>query len=690
MVSGGYLDQKGAILETGFKRYSFRVNSEARRGRLTFGENIAVSRSDRHNLNGFPLIDAVRMLPGIPVYDANNPGGFGYGSDANPTFGTNPVGQQLARTNTDRSNQLLGSAYADVRIVPSLHYRFSGGVNYAANRNRNFNSIRQLRFRDPPPYATLGQDQSNFTSLLAENLLAYDGEFAGGKHKLNAVAGVTSSRQDNDQTFVYRQGFADENLGQINAGSTAGLDNRGSLIQARLNSMLLRGSYSLFNRYLVTGSIRRDGSSRFGSGNRYGTFGAASVGWVVSDESFYHGIPLLGTAAQYLKLRASTGTLGNQDIGDYQYSAPINQNVNYLFGNGIVSGATQLTLANPNIKWQSNKATNFGIDLGMLDDRMTFTADHYTSRSEGLLVNAPIPWSLGATGSPVVNAGSVRNKGFEFNLAHHLVQSAFSLNTTLNLTTINNKVLSLGNGGQPIFAGAFNVSRTAVGYPIGEFYVFKTAGIFQSEAEVTAHKVQPNAKPGDIRFADINGDGVLNDEDRYNAGSPTPKWTGGLFFNGKASAFDYALNFNGSHGAKIFNAVRFWSDRTDDPQNHRAGYVPWSTQNPNSKNPRAVYGPAGTSNDRANSDRWIEDGSYIKVQNLVLGYTLPESMFRRTGLTNATPRFYINVQNLHTFTSYSNWDPEVLGSGDPLARGVDDGRIFPNVRTVSFGLDLRF
>ncbi|MFN2635844.1 MAG: SusC/RagA family TonB-linked outer membrane protein [Gemmatimonadaceae bacterium] len=688
LLSGGYLEQKGAIINTGFKRLSLRINSEARRGRLTLGENLALSQSHRVNLNGFPLIDAVRMLPGIAVYDPANPGGFGYGNDANPTFGTNPVGQQIARSNTDRSAQLIGTTYADLRLLESLHYRFNLGANYANNLNRNFVGIATLRYRDSPPYATLGEQTGDFTSLLFENLLMFDKQFGAGLHKLNAVAGITSQRQDDQELFVYRQGFTDETLTQIDAGATGGLNNRGNLTQSRLNAMLVRANYTLLDRYLFTGSVRRDGSSRFGPGNRYGTFGAASVGWVLSDEGFYKRIPMLSGAVDYLKFRASTGTLGNQDIGDYQYSAPVQQNLNYFFGGGLVQGATQLSLANPNIKWQSNKETNFGFDFGLMDDRITFSADRYSSTSEGLLVAAPIPWSLGASGSPVVNAGSVRNTGFEFNLAHHYDRSAFRLNSTLNLTTIKNNVLSLGNGGQPIFAGPFGVARTAVGNPIGEFYVFKTDGIFQNAAEVTAHKVQPTAQPGDIRFVDINGDGILNDQDRYNAGSGIPKWTGGLFFDGRFNALDFALNMHGSHGAKIFNVVKFWTDRTDDPQNHRAGYVPWTASNPTS-NPRAVFGPAGSSNDRPNSDRWIEDGSYWKIQNVVLGYTLPSSMLTRTGLSDSSPRVYLNIQNLHTFTSYSNWDPEILGFSDPLARGIDDGRIFPNVRTISVGLDLR-
>ena len=701
MLGAGYFEQKGTIITTGFKRYSLRLNSEARRSRLTIGENLALSQSNRTNLNGFPLIDAMRMFPTIPIYDANNVGGFGYGTDANPNFGTNPVGQQLARSNTDKSNQVIGTAYGDVALFGGLHYRANLGLNYANNNNRNFASIAQLRYRTPQINgATLSQQEGNLTSLLFENLLRFDNTFGNGVHKLNAVAGITSQRVDDNELYVYRQGFTDESLTQIDAGSTSNLNNRGWLIQNRLNAMLLRANYTLLDRYLFTGSVRRDGSSRFGPGNRYANFSAGSVGWVLSDEGFYKNIPVLNHAVDFLKFRASTGTLGNQDIGDYQFSAPIIQNQNYMFGGNIVAGSTQFSLANPNIRWQSNKQTNLGFDFGIMNDQVTLSADHYTSTSNGLLVAAPIPWSLGSSvqigdypfvvpQNPVVNAGSVRNTGFEFNIAHHLVTSPFTLNTTLNFTTIHNRVLSLGNGGQPIYAGFDNVARTAVGRPIGEFWVYHTAGIFQNAAEVAAHPAQAGAQPGDVIFVDRNNDGVLDDADRYSAGSGIPKWTGALFFNGKFSAFDFGLNMTGTHGNKIFNVERYWSDRTDDPQNHRAGYAPWTPTNPSNTTPRAVFGTAAFSNDRQNSDRWIEDGSYWRIQNLVIGYTLPSSVMQRTRLTTDAPRIYINFQNLHTFTSYTGWDPEILGQGDPLARGIDDGRIYPNVRTVSFGLDLR-
>ncbi|HJQ53648.1 MAG TPA: SusC/RagA family TonB-linked outer membrane protein [Gemmatimonadaceae bacterium] len=701
MLGAGYFEQKGTIVATGFKRFSLRLNTEARRNRFTIGENLALSQSNRTNLNGFPLIDAMRMFPTIPVYDANNVGGFGYGTDANPNFGTNPVGQQLARSNTDRSNQVIGTAYGDVGLIGALHYRLNVGLNYANNLNRNFASIAQLRYRTPQINgATLSEQTGNLTSLLFENLLLFNNSFGNGMHKLNAAAGITSQRFDDNELYVYRQGFTDESLTQIDAGSTSNLNNRGWLTQNRLNAMLLRANYTLLDRYLFTGSVRRDGSSRFGPGNRYANFGAGSVGWVVSDEGFYKNVTPINRIVDYLKIRASTGTLGNQDIGDYQFSSPIIQNQNYMFGGNIVGGATQFSLANPNIRWQSNQQTNVGVDIGVLNDQLTFSADHYTSTSKGLLVTAPIPWSLGSSvqvpdypfivpQNPVVNAGSVRNTGFEFNLAHHLDKSPFSLNTTLNFTTIHNRVLSLGNGGQPIYAGFSNVSRTAVGHPIGEFWVYHTAGIFQSDADVAAHPAQAGAVPGDVIFVDRNGDGVLNDDDRYAAGSGIPKWTGALFFNGKFKALDFALNMTGSHGSKIFNVERYWSDRMDDPQNHRAGYTPWTQANPNNTTPRAVFGPAGFSNDRPNSDRWIEDGSYWRIQNLVLGYTLPSSFTQRAGLRTGEPRIYLNIQNLHTFTDYTGWDPEILGQADPLARGIDDGRIYPNVRTISVGLDLR-
>ena len=697
LVSGGYLDQQGTIITTTFRRYSFRVNSDAQRGRLTLGENVALSQGSQRSLNGFPLIDVVRMLPTIPVYDSTTASGYGYGTPANPTYGTNPVGELQAQTNKYRSNQVIGTAYGDLDLFHNLRYRLNLGLNYNDSSVVNWRSIDQLRYLTPNQYATLTDAASNGTSVLWENLLNYDDAFNNGKHRLNAVAGATTQRVDYNRLRAFRQGYSDEALQQIDAGSTSGSNNSGFTVPFRTNSVLARANYTFDDRYLIGASGRRDCSSRFGPGNRCGDFGAASLGWVVSEEGFFKSIPFVSRSS-FFKIRGSTGVLGDQNIGDFAYVAPVDQNINYIFGGTVVTGAIQQALANANLKWQRNRSTDVGIDVGAMNNDLTLTLDYYRNQSDQLLVSAPIPPDLGSSVNPVVNAGKVLNAGFEVGATHHWHGRKLDLNTTFSLTTTSNKVLSLGNGGQPIFAGIAGVARTAVGSPIGEFYVKKVAGIFQSQAEIDAYtatvngvttKIQPNAKPGDIKYADLNGDGKINDGDRYNAGNGIPKLVPGLFLNALYGNFDVGLNLRGSYGAKIYNVVRYWTDRMDDLNNSRAGLNPWSPTNPSTTTPRAVFGAAGAANADPVSDRWIESGNYTRIQNLVIGYRVPSRYLGRAGMTGAEPRIYLNIQNLYTFTKYTNWDPEVLGLGDPLARGIDDGYIYPNPRTVTIGLDLR-
>jgi TonB-dependent starch-binding outer membrane protein SusC len=692
LVSGGYLDQSGTVITTDFRRYSFRVNSDARSGRFSIGENLALSQGNQQGLNGYPLIDVVRMVPTIPVYDPTNPGGYGYGSTANPTYGTNPVGELKAQSNRYRSNQVMGTAYGELEILHNLRYRLNLGLNYNDSTTTNWRSIDQLRYLTPNPYATLADARANGTSLLYENLLNFEDGFRNGAHRVTAVVGTTSQRVDYSRLFAFRQGFTDETLQQIDAGSTAGASNSGFEVPFRTNAVLGRINYALFDRYLFSLSGRRDCSSRFSPGNRCGSFGAGSLGWIVSDEHYYQNLPLLSRAS-FFKLRVSTGVLGDQNIGDFAYVAPIGSNVNYIFNGTTVSGATQQALANPNLRWQSNRSTDVGLDLGVLGNALTLTADYYNNTSSNLLVPAPIPPSLGSSSNPIINAGEVRNAGWELGANHQLQRGKLTFNTALNLTATRNKVLSLGNGGQPIFSGISGVARTAVGYPIGEFYVKHVAGIFQSAADVANYKgpggqpIQPGAQAGDIKYADLNGDGVINDQDRYNAGNGIPKLTGGLFFDARYGSFDAGVNFRGGYGFKIFNVVKWWTERMDDLNNSRAGLSPWTPTNRSTTTPRAVYGAAGAANGDVVSDRWIENGNYTRLQNLILGYTLPQRLSQRfyTGST----RVYLNIQNAYTWTKYSNWDPEILGFGDPLARGIDDGFIYPNPRTLTLGIDVR-
>jgi TonB-linked SusC/RagA family outer membrane protein len=691
LMGAGYFQQEGTIIDTGFERFSFRVNSEMRGGRWRIGQNASVSRSTRENVVGFPLIDAVRLQPGIPVYDPANASGYGYGSGNGnlASFGTNPVGAFEREDNRDVSNRVLGNLFGELNLPWGFRYRLNLGVDYNDTNWNQFTRQRQIRQNTVPTFNEATDRRDNYTSYMVENLLTF--ERSTGGHALNAVAGVSEQVNNFQRLEAYRRGFSDEDITEIDAGTT-NFANRGYEIPSALRGYLVRANYSFNDRYLLTGTFRRDGSSRFGPENKWADFWSGSAGWVVSEEPFFGGLPVLG-GADYLKLRASYGSLGNQDIDDFGYAAAVVANQSYVFGTNIATGSTQISLANPFIRWQDQTQWNVGIDLSVLDERLRFTTDYYVSESGGLLVRAPIPWSLGAVGSPYVNAGTVRNRGFEFGTQLELARGDLRVNLGANLTTIDNEVLALGNGGQPLPGGFDAVAQTFVGGQIGAFHVLKTDGIFQSDAEVQAHRssngtvIQPNAKAGDIRFADLNDDGIIGAEDRYVAGSPIPDYETGFNLDADWRAFSFGLSMRGSHGNEVFNVVRYWTDRMDENSNYRSDLNPWSPTNTNTSDPRAVFGEQGASNARSNSDRWIEDGSYVRIQNVLLGWRIPGSLTERIGVAGEGSRLYLNIQNAYTFTDFSNWDPEIRGGG-ALSRGIDDGRIYPNPRTFTLGIDV--
>ena len=565
------------------------------------------------------------------------------------------------------------------------------GQDYEDLNWNNFVGRRQIRQNTVPTFNEGTDQRDTNMGLLMEHLMNYEQTF--GDHSVTAVAGITDQTNTFERLSAYGRNFPNEQLTEIDQ-ATSDLNNTAYQLPSALRGMLVRANYSFADRYLLTGSFRRDGSSRFGSGNKYGDFFSGSAGWVISEEPFFEGLPT--GPLDYAKLRVSYGSLGNQDIGDFEYAASIAPNQTYVFGTTLATGATQVSLANPNIRWQDQTQMNVGLDLRFMDEALQLNADYYVSESDGLLVNAPIPWSLGASGEPRVNAGSVRNRGFELGAQWTLDRGDLQLTAAGNLTTIKNEVTALGNGGQPLFVGfnGANVARTTVGGSIGEFYVLKTDGIFQSQAEVDAYvnaqgqKLQPNAKPGDIRYADVNGDGVFNEQDRYVAGDPVPDLETGLSLDATFRRFTFGLAMRGSFGAKVFNSARYWSERGDENSNYRADYNPWTPTNTNTDDPRVVFGAEGNDNARINSDRWLEDASFLRIQNVVVGYALPTGLLDRVGVgVGQGTRVYLNVQNLYTFTGYSNWDPEV-NSGNPLARGIDDARIYPNPRTVTLGIDL--
>jgi len=480
-----------------------------------------------------------------------------------------------------------------------------------------------------------------------------------------------------------------------------------------LRSFLARVTYNYKDTYLIDGTLRRDGSSRFAPGNKYGTFPSISVGWRISNEPFMSEFSFINN----LKLRASYGRLGNQNIGDYAYSAYINTNANYNFNGTIAQGATQVSLVDPNIKWETNISRDIGLDLGLWDDKVNFTVDYYNNLAKDILVQVPIPLSTGSVSNPTVNGASLLNKGFEFTLEYKNSAGDLSYDLKGNLSTLKNKVLALGQGNKPIYG---NMSKTEVGHSIGAIYGYETDGIFQNWDEVYNHAYQNQKKlqngnydtqardagtaanftaPGDIRFKDLNNDGVITSADRKYLGSAIPKFTYGFNASLNYNQWDMSLFFQGAYGNKLVNRVRQTIELMDGYGNYDQ-YVydhHWTQNNHSNTVPRAIF--SDPNNNGRDSGRWVEDGSYLRLKNIQIGYTLPKDLLNKVGIKNL--RIYAQGQNVFTITKYSGYDPVIssanalidgpIGGGNDglFSRGVDVGS-YPSPRTLSLGVSLDF
>lgn len=697
LLSGEYFNQQGTTVGPKFERYSVRINSGFNRGRFRVGENLQVARTNQTLLNGLPFLDVLRMLPIIPVYDAANAGGFGFGNNNASTFGTNPIALQKLLNNTRLNNRLQGNIYGEIDILSFLRYRLNMGVEYLGYHDREKRQYGQWRQNDPlnPSYYAENQGSNFFT--LVENTLSFDKSF--GKNNLTAVAGYTEQHQG----FEFTRGRNnDYGTGPVyywalDAGSSAP-QVQGSDAAYNKRSYLGQVTYDYDQRYLLTGAIRRDGSSRFSPENRYGTFWAASAGWRVSQEPFFEG---LREQVSNLKLRASYGVLGNDQLegpynGAYLWQGVINTNVNYPFsGDNIQNGSIQTQLVSNNIAWEERRTANYGFDLGLLNDRLTLSADYYRSETHNALVNPAPPLVLGPAGpNPYQRVGRIKNSGLELTVGYNENRNEFKYGVTGNLTTLNNKVTALSaSGPAPFFvSGAGESTRTEVGYELGSFFLYQFDGIFQTGDNI-ASSAQPTAQPGDVRYKDVNGDGRITAEDRAHVGRVFPKIQYGFNLSASYKGFDLSAFFQGVQGNDILNTGRYWLDRTDDNGNYRKDFSPWTPSNPSTTTPRAIIaggggqaGEAAINNSRLNSTRWLEDGSYLRLKNLQIGYTIPKAITERVKGVGSL-RVYVTGQNLFTITDYTGYDPEIVGG--VLSRGVDEGS-YPNLRTVSFGAQLGF
>lgn len=686
-LSANYFGNEGTVVSTDFDRVSFRVNSSGTKGIFSIGQNLAISNSVTNEMSGNPIIDVYRLFPTIPVYNQNNPGGYGYGEQgvAN-TFGTNPIALANLLDAENENFRIRGNIWSELKLASFLKYRFNFGYETSFDNYKFMRKLGNWTLNQPYEQSFINQNKGRSQTKLFENTLTFKKEY--GKHNITVLAGQTFQEDDYDQIYGTKRNLlinpgTGEYFDVLNLGDQPEVG--GFRNEAALTSYLGRLEYNYDDRYLLNAVIRRDGSSKFSDANKWGNFPSASLGWRASNESFFK-VDFIND----LKFRASYGELGSGNIGNYEYQGFINTFGAVVLGDGqtLYPSATQVRLANSELRWEKLKQTNVGMDIAFLDNSLRLVADYFVARTEDVLFGFPILMTTGNDGgNPISNAATVENKGFEFDLSYTKKINDFSFNASLNFTKLNNKLVSLGNGQNESIQGN---TITRAGNAVGMWYVLQTDGLFQNQEEIQNYVnssgtvIMPNAQPGDIRFKDVNDDGEITNEDKDIVGSPWPEFEMGFNAGADYKGFDFSMNWIASHGATVYNGFRSVVDRFDDDSNYRTGIQPWTPENPNTDFPRIVKGT--TLNARGDSDRFLESGDFIRLKYIGFGYNLPESVIQKAGITSA--RFTLSAQNVITITKYLGLDPE-FSNGNIFERGVDVGA-FPNLKTYSFGVEFSF
>lgn len=684
-VSAGYFQNKGTVISTDFNRFNFRVNTQGRKGIFTIGENLAISKAKADEMSGNPIIDVIRLLPTIPVYDPSNPGGYGYGNEAKArTFATNPRAIADLEDRTNENLRLTGNLFSELRFLPFLYYRLNLGIETSNDHYKYLRKVGNWTLNQPFDPSIANENRAEFTSGLIENTLNFNKTF--GRHIVTAVGGQSYQRTNYAQIWGTKRNVL------VNGGRYYDVLDQGGEPQTggyRLRTDLIsyfgRVEYSYDDRYLFNAVIRTDGSSKFGPDYKFGTYPSVSAAWRISREDFFD-----VSWIKDLKLRASYGTLGSNNIGEYEYRSVINTFSTVVFGpdQTIQQGATQVQLTNTNLRWEKLIQQNYGFDASFLDSKLTLTAEYFNARTEDVLSTPPISIFTGNDGgNPRVNAITLSNKGYEFTINYREDKTTLKYGGSFNFTRLSNKVLNLGYNKKNLYVGN---TVTALNEPIGMWYVLQTDGLFQNQAEIDNYKnaagkvIQAGAKPGDIRFKDNNGDGQITNDDKAVVGSPWPKFEMGLNLNASYHGFELSMDWFASIGSTVFNGPRSVIERFDDNSNYPAGIQPWTPENPNTTTPRAFYG--STLNSRGDTDRWLESGSFARMKYIGLSYNLPVMLAKKVGFSNA--QITVSGQNLITITKYTGLDPE-FSNGSIYEKGYDFGA-FPNVKTVSLGLNFGF
>lgn len=694
-IGGSYFDQQGIVGgdKADFQRYTANLNYDVEIiDKLHFNTIIAYANQSRktllENAIGSVLFNALNMPPTLSPLDQN--GAYtlaeGLGSEV-----INPLAQMANTFNDVKVNRFTGKVGLSYEPIKGLRLESSVPYNYSDVRGKTFgpavfygsgkvfNATESSISEFSESYISWGWDNVANYELLLDDI-----------HKFNFTLGA--SLYEERYRGLYGSGFGIPN----NAFEFAALfqaqeirDNGASSGEGifRLMSQFGRIQYSYNYKYLASVILRRDGTTRFGPNNRFGYFPSISLGWVASEEDFLKRVNWI----DFAKLRVSYGETGNDKIGDFRYVSALNGEAEYIFnGNTLFSGRAIGAIANPDISWERNIQFNVGIDLNLFKDRIALTADYFLKESQDLLLAVPVSGITGYTapggGLPIANAGSIRNTGVELSVTYRdRLSKDIDFSVSVNGTRLQNETLQLNDGVAFIQGGGFGIgqlppTRWEVGQPIGYFYGRVTDGVFQTQEEVEAYGLQPNARPGDLRFVDLNRDGQIDQEDRTFIGNPIPEYVLGFSLNINFWDFDFSI-----FGDAQLNIDVIRNYERNLPLTNKTAYSKDRWHGPGTSNdyPRLTI---GATENTLFSDFYVEDGSYLRIKNIQLGYTLPRSLSNTIGMKNV--RVYGSVTNLFTFTRYQGYDPNI-SSGSPLASGIDIG-YYPQARNFIGGIKVTF
>jgi TonB-dependent starch-binding outer membrane protein SusC len=714
-IGSSYFQQDGIVGgdKSGFTRYNARLNFKTDlTDKFTFTNTLLYTHEQRKGLPengiGSVLFNAINNSPTQSIYDTK--GNFTYAEGIGDVI--NPVAQMANTYNNAFTNKVVGSLGLDYQISPALSVTARAGYNYAIVNSLNFSPLAYYGSGKAQNTATnadlaaplvdlgkgvlvergasVSETRSIYFNYNLETYLNYEKSF--GVHKIKGTLGVTTLADMGD--VVSGVGFGvpynSYAFADLSAVDPNNLLNSSSSYQyeSRLSSMFLRGEYQYANKYLFSAIVRRDGSSNFGSNNRFGVFPSASAAWIFSEEDF-----LKSSFLTFGKLRTSYGISGNDKIGLFRYRGLLNGEAEYPFNDQLVTGVALGAVGNPDLRWEQTAQFNVGVDLTFFNGDLSASIDYFNKTTKDLLFSPDVTGVLGSYGPggspPTVNAGSVLNSGLELALSYNkTLSNGLGFNVSYNIATLNNQVLSLAAGQDFIPTGVFGVggitsSRFQVGQPMGYFFGYKTDGIYQNKEQIGSSATQDGAQVGDIKYKDLNGDGKIDfsgNTDKTIIGSPIPDVTMGLNLGVNYKGFDFSTLIYGSFGNEI---LRNYERQTPLANMLNYKLARWTGEGSTNEHPRLT---TGANRNNVISEYYVEDGSFVRFKNVQLGYTIPARLLEKIKIQRC--RVYFAVNNLLTITKYRGFDPD-LGSFDPLSSGIDFG-FYPQARSYMLGLNVGF